>query len=81
MQALCESKIGWDETIPEPMMVRWHNLVSELSRAETLHIPTSYTGQIEKEILSFKLCSYCDASLSAYAACSLNVTAKHTCGS
>ena len=27
MQALCEAKIGWDEFIPEPLMMHWQTLV------------------------------------------------------
>ena len=68
MQALRESKIGWDEVIPDPLLVRWHNLVAELTRAKAMIIPRSYTSRIEEKILSFKLCGYCDASLAAYAA-------------
>ena len=68
MQALCEAKIGWDELIPEQLMIRWEVLLSELRKAKIITIPRSYLSGLDGEILSYKLCGYCDASLTAYAA-------------
>ena len=33
MQSLCETRIGWDETIPESMSTRWYKLVAALARS------------------------------------------------
>ncbi len=80
VQALCESKIGWDEVIQDPLLVRWHNWVAELTRAKAMSILRSYTSRIEEKIPSFKLCGYCDASLAAYAAVVyLLIEPNHTC--
>ena len=68
MQALSEAKIGWDEVLPEPLMLRWQTIVSELRRAKAIAIPRSCLRWIEEEVLAYKLCGYCDASLTAYAA-------------
>ena len=70
MQALSEAKIGWDELLPELLMLRWQTIVSdhELRRAKAIAIPRSYLSGIEEEVLAYKLCGYCDALLTAYAA-------------
>ena len=68
MQALCEAKIGWDELIPEPLMMRWRILVSDSRNVESITVSRSYLSGIDQDVLSYKLCGYCDASLSAYAA-------------
>ena len=63
-----EAKIGWDKTVPEPLLARWHNLALELSEAQPVTIPRCYNEGVDGEILSHQLCGYCDASKSAYAA-------------
>ena len=68
MQSLCEAKIGWDDTIPEPLMAQWRKLVLNLSESRPMTLPRCYLDGVNNEILSYKLCGYCDASLSAYAA-------------
>lgn len=68
MQSLCEAKIGWDDTIPEPLMARWRRLVSTLSESQPIMLPRCYLDGVNGEILSYQLCGYCDASLAAYAA-------------
>ena len=68
MQSLCEAKIGWDDTIPEPLITRWRKLVLTLSESQPVTLPRCYLDGVNGEILSYRLCGYCDASLSAYAA-------------
>ena len=68
MQSLCAAKIGWDDTIPEPLIARWHKLVSALSESQPMTLPRCYLNGVTGDILSYRLCGYCDASLSAYAA-------------
>lgn len=67
MQALCESRIEWDETLPESLLSQWKKLVDGLMESQTMTIPRCYLDGVQ-EIVSYKLCGYCDASLSAYAA-------------
>ena len=76
MQALCEAKIGWDELIPEPLMIYWEILVSELRKTKAMTIPRSYLSRIDKESLSYKLCGYCDASLTGYAAALIKTVSR-----
>ena len=68
MQSLCKAKIGWDDTIPEPLITRWRKLVLILFESQPVTLPRCYLDEVNGEILSYRLCGYCDASLSAYAA-------------
>ena len=68
MQSLCEAKIDWDDTIPEPLITQWRKLVLNLSESQPVTLPRCYLHGVNGEILSYRLCGYCDASLSAYAA-------------
>ena len=68
MQLLCETKIKWDENIPESLIAQWYKLVSALEEVQPLTIPRCYCDGVHGEILSYQLCGYCDASLTAYAA-------------
>jgi hypothetical protein len=68
MQALCEAKISWDETIPESLMNQWHKLVAVLVEAQPISIPRCYLNGVQGEVIAYRMYGYCDASLSAYAA-------------
>ena len=69
MQALCEAKLGWDDVLTGGgLLIQWNNLVSSLHNAPQMQIPRSYLDGKQENILSYTLCGYCDASLSAYAA-------------
>ena len=68
MQTLCEAKIGWDETVPEPLLDQWKKLVASLTESKTMTISRCYLDGVNDVVSSYQLCGYCDASLSAYAA-------------
>ena len=68
MQSLCEAKIDWDDTIPETLITQWQKLVLNLSESQPVTLPRCYLHGVNGEILSYRLCGYCDTSLSAYAA-------------
>ena len=68
MQALCEAKISWDEMIPESLMNQWRKLVAVLVEAQPISIPRCYLDGVQGEVVAYRICGYCDASLSAYAA-------------
>ena len=68
MQSLCEARIGWDVTLPRPLMSQWSNLVADLAEAQPLSIPRCYLEGIQGEVTVYRLSGYCNASLSAYAA-------------
>ena len=67
-QALCEAKIGWDETIPESLINQWSTLVAVFVEAQPISIPRCYLSGVQGEVVAYRLCRYCDASLSAYVA-------------
>ncbi len=50
MQALCEAKIDWDETL----MGQWRKLVSALSESQPMMIPRCYLEGVNGEISSYQ---------------------------
>ena len=67
-QALCEAKISWDETIPDSPMNQWCKLVTILVEAQPILIPWCYLNGVQGKVVAYRLCRYCSALLSAYAA-------------
>ena len=43
-------------------------MCTSLSEAQSILIPRCYIGGIQEEVLAYRLCGFCDASLEAYAA-------------
>ena len=41
-QLLCQSKIEWDDIIPDDLMVEWKTLISDLNEATPMSLPRSY---------------------------------------
>ena len=58
MQSLCRTKIGWDDPIPETLMVEWSELVSNLAESLTMTIPKCYLDGVEGEVFSYQVFSY-----------------------
>ena len=52
MQALCEAKITWDETIPETLMKHWNQLVTVLAKAQPILIPWCYLDGVQGEVVA-----------------------------
>ena len=67
-QELCESKIGWDEPLPQPLLTKWLSLVSSLQQDVLFTIPRCYFRNVPLQASSCRLVGFCDASKSAYAA-------------
>uniref|UniRef100_A0A1X7URT2 CCHC-type domain-containing protein n=1 Tax=Amphimedon queenslandica TaxID=400682 RepID=A0A1X7URT2_AMPQE len=63
--SLCNHKIGWDDSLPEPLLLKWKQLLTGLE-AQPLRLARYCTTSD----LSSKprLIGFCDASLKAYAA-------------
>ena len=55
MQALCEAKISWDETIPESLMNQWRKLVTVLVEAQPISIPRCYLDRVQGEVVAYQL--------------------------
>ena len=67
-QKLCEHKLGWDEALPEGLLMEWKTLVTDLQRGRPFSIPRCYLSEVEEDGVSYSLCGFCDASSRAYAA-------------
>ena len=68
LQTLCESKIGWDELLPETLNQQWQHLVQNLREGQSISLPRTYFAGNLRDIKSCYLCGFCDASTKAYAA-------------
>lgn len=66
IQALWESKLGWDETIPDNLHLMWNQIQEQLPLLRKLriqrHVVSDNPGSIE-------IHGFCDASERAYGAC------------
>ena len=64
-QGLCNHKIGWDDPLPESLLIKWKQLLLGL-QAQPLRLPRyCITGNLSNKA---RLIGFCDASLKAYAA-------------
>ena len=64
-QELCQSKVDWDEPLPDALSERWKRLLSLLHTDEPLRIPRIYASSMNEPV---RLVGFCDASTKAYAA-------------
>jgi hypothetical protein len=67
-QELCKSKVDWDQPLSGKLLDKWSSLIADLQRGQLMSIPRCYFDDIGSEITSYCLCSFCDASVNAYAA-------------
>lgn len=68
IQEICESHVDWDQPLAEPQARKWHGLVAELKHAQPISIPRGYFNGVNGDVVSCRLCGFCDASKKAYAA-------------
>lgn len=66
LQRVWESKIGWDDSLPQDLHQSWLQWRSELHVLTTHHIPRCYYPK-HADIASIQLHGFCDASEAAYA--------------
>ena len=67
LQSVWESKVDWDEEVPEHIFEEWSRWRSQLKSLTQVHIPRCYFPK-EAEIVSIQLHGFSDASQDAYAA-------------
>ena len=67
-QKLCESKVDWDQPLSGRLLEKWRCLIADLCESQPITVPRSYQAGVQREITSYRLCGFCDASVSAYAA-------------
>lgn len=66
-QKLCEQQLQWDEALPDALRRESEALVKDLQGSSLVSIPRSYYEGIHKDVTSYTLCGFCDASTAAYA--------------
>ena len=67
LQDLCREGINWDDPLPHNLQLKWHALLSCLTRSLTLTVSRCYSASLHPDT-ACSLIGFCDASKSAYAA-------------
>ena len=67
-QKLCQQQLQWDEALPDALQKEWEALVKDLQDSSLVSLPRSYCEGINKDVCSYTLYGFCDASTTAYAA-------------
>ena len=67
-QELCRMKLDWDQTLEGEVLRKWRGLTSDLDEGTLIIIPRYFLSDISQRVKSYRLCGFCDASKSAYAA-------------
>ena len=67
-QKLCQSKVDWDEDLPDEILKEWRTLLAELKEVTPISIPRSYHHQFGGLPTIYTLCGFSNASTRAYAA-------------
>lgn len=66
MQAVCKTKVPWDQLLEGEPLSKWKGLIKALRECQPLQLPRHYfDGRVVNEV---QLYGFCDASNSAYAA-------------
>lgn len=70
LQELCHRGIGWDDPLPEDMMLRWEEWKNGLHKLKEVSIPRCYHPYDFHNIVRVELHHFSDASCVGYGACS-----------
>ena len=68
MQELCKVKLGWDQLLEGELLNKWKGLVDALKTNQPIIVPRCYFCGVRDETHTYCLYSFCDTSLTAYAA-------------
>ena len=66
LQSLWESKISWDDDVPQGIKLRWNNFCEDLKYLKEISIPRQ---SFCKQCTYIELHAFSDASIKAYGAC------------
>ena len=64
-QKLCQTKLDWDNLLPEELIKEWKELVADLSEGCPISITRNYYNNVEGIPTSTIPCGFCDASYAA----------------
>ena len=67
-QELCNLRLGWDEPLTGPPLMKWESMLTDLQMAQQICIPRFLLCDIHHQVHSYLLVGFCDASKKAYAA-------------
>ena len=70
LQDLCYHKVGWDDSIPEDIKVKWEKWRSDLLEVQCISIPRCYKPNDFGHFVSAQLYHFLDASVKGYGQCS-----------
>ena len=68
MQELCKLKLSWDQQLAGAPLLKWKDLVEQLSLCQPMVLPRCYLRNSVNESTQYRLYGFCDASAMAYAA-------------
>ena len=77
-QDVCQSKLKWDERLPEAFQERWRKWVVSLKEVRSVHVPRCIYSGINEKVVSYELHGFGDASDRAYCAMVYLVCATHS---
>ncbi|XP_045574418.1 uncharacterized protein isoform X2 [Salmo salar] len=70
LQQMCRDKIDWDEPIPDDLRFQWEFWLQGLQKLSEVRIQQGYLPSSFKEVQSYELHHFSDASTSGYGECS-----------
>ena len=68
MRELCKVKLGWDEPLEGELLNKWKGQVNDLKTNQPIMVPRCSFCGVRDETPNYCLYSFCDASITAYAA-------------
>ena len=74
----CQSKLEWDERLPEAFQERWRKWVVSLKEVRSVHVPRCIYSGISEKVVSYELHGFGDASDRAYCAMVYLVCVTHS---
>ena len=66
-QQLCQLKLEWDEPLQGELLTKWESMMVELQDSKQVLIPRYLLNSVNRQIISYQLVGFCDASKRAYA--------------
>nr|XP_046214589.1 uncharacterized protein LOC124041258 isoform X1 [Oncorhynchus gorbuscha] len=76
LQRMCRDKIDWDDPLPDDLSSQWEFWLQGLQNLSEVRIQRSYLPSSFKEVQSYELHHFSDASTSGYGECSYLRTIK-----
>ena len=70
LKELCRDGLGWDDPVPETLLMRWNEWMSELETLSTLKIRRCYSPRDFGTLQQVELHHFSDASTHGYGQCS-----------